>query len=441
MYHEHRSRLLSLFENEYRNLIYLKGGSVTGRYNTDYEYPFRQESNFLYLTGVDEPDMAAFFHCGSGEYFLIIPRRTEQFAVWMGYIRSTEEYLSLYSPDHVLYEDEIESWLKKQNPGKIHCLPGVEEEISAWGYTPETGHLQDALAYCRVIKSPGEIDCLKKSAAVANQAHLKLMETIVPEACEYEMKAVFEYHTTQSGLVHTPYSGIYASGPGSAILHYTGNRKMLKDGELFLVDAGAEYKGYAADITRTYPVNGTFEPLQADLYDIVLEAQQTALNMLQPGNKMEDLHLASAQTILAGLRDCRLLTGSIDELMDANVFALFFPHGLGHFLGLDTHDVGGYPKGTDKIDRPGLRFLRARRTFEVGMALTIEPGLYFIPALLEPALNDQKTAGYLNSERITELMDFGGIRIEDNVILRNDGIENLTTVPKTRHEIEHVMAG
>ncbi|MDG5766922.1 aminopeptidase P family protein [Balneolales bacterium ANBcel1] len=441
MYQNHRQKLLNLFREQSGHLIYLKGGSVAGRYHTDFEYPFRQESNFLYLTGIDEPDMAAFFECGSGEYTLVIPRRSSQFAVWMGYILTPEEYRERYGPDHIIYNDEVHDWLKKRAPQQIHILPDSGDEIAKAGYQTESGELQDALAYCRVIKTDGEMDCLKKAASAANQAHLEVMKAVGPGVREYEMKALFDYHTHRHGMVHAPYSGIFASGPGSAILHYTGYRRTVEANELFLVDAGAEYAGYAADVTRTMPAGASFTPLQADLYDIVLDAQNTALNLIRPGNKMEDLHLAAARCIASGLRDCGLLRGSVDDLMETNIFALFFPHGLGHFLGLDTHDVGGYPKGTEKIDRPGLRFLRARRTFESGMVLTIEPGLYFIPALLEPAFEDGKTSSFLNREKLAGLLDFGGIRIEDNVIVRDDGMENLTTAPKTRHEIEHVKQG
>ncbi|MFO8030661.1 MAG: aminopeptidase P family protein [Cyclonatronaceae bacterium] len=440
MYHKHRSRLLTLFRDEEESLIYLKGGAVSHRYNTDFEYPFRQESNFLYLTGIEEPDMSALIHTGTGEFILMIPRRSAQYAVWMGFVRAADEYKALYGPDKVLYDDELPDWLKKQAPTKVHCLPGAEEDIHQFGLTPDTGHLQDALAWCRVIKTEGEIDCLKESAAAANRAHLEVMQSVYPGAYEYEMKAVFDYHAMRRGQLHPPYSGIFASGPGSAILHHTGKHRQLGDGELFLVDAGTEYHGYASDITRTYPVNGQFSPLQADLYDIVLEAQTTALNLIRPGNKMEDVHLAAARTITDGLRDLDLVRGNPDELMEHHIFALFFPHGLGHFLGLDTHDVGGYPRGTEKIDRPGLRFLRARRILEPGMVLTIEPGLYFIPALLEPALSDKKQSGYLHAKQLRKLLDFGGIRIEDNIIVREDGYDNLTTVPKNRQEIEMVMS-
>ena len=156
---------------------------------------------------------------------------------------------------------------------------------------------------------------------------------------------------------------------------------------------------------------------------------------------MEDLHLAAARIIMHGLKDIGLVKGSVDELMEQNIFALFFPHGLGHFLGLDTHDVGGYPKGVDRIDRPGIRFLRVRRELQPGMVITVEPGLYFIPALLKPALEDEKTAKYLNGDKLEKFFDFGGVRIEDNLIITEDGYENMTDVPKEIKEIEKVMKG
>jgi len=156
---------------------------------------------------------------------------------------------------------------------------------------------------------------------------------------------------------------------------------------------------------------------------------------------MEDLHIQAARIMMQGLKDYGLLKGSIDDLMENDVFALFFPHGLGHFLGLDTHDVGGYPKGVERIDRPGIKYLRTRRNLQPGMVITIEPGIYFIPALLKPALEDKETSQFLNGSKLKEMFDFGGVRIEDNLIITDDGYENLTDVPKERAEIEQVMKG
>jgi Xaa-Pro dipeptidase len=215
---------------------------------------------------------------------------------------------------------------------------------------------------------------------------------------------------------------------------------MIEDGDLFLIDAGFEYNGYSSDFTRTYPANGTFTEIQAGIYQAVLDAQKEAIAATQPGVKMEDLHMQSARTIMSGLKDLGLVKGSLDDLMENNIFALFFPHGLGHFLGLDTHDVGGYPKGVDRIDRPGLKYLRARRTLEAGMVLTIEPGVYIIPALLEPAFDNEVQAEFLNESALRDLFGFGGVRIEDNLIVTENSHENMTNVPKEIDEIEAIMA-
>ena len=154
---------------------------------------------------------------------------------------------------------------------------------------------------------------------------------------------------------------------------------------------------------------------------------------------MEDLHLQAAHIMMSGLKDAGLVTGSVDDMMNENIFALFFPHGLGHFLGLDTHDVGGYPKGVDRIERPGIKFLRVRRDLQPGMVITIEPGIYFVPALLEPALDDPKQSQFLNADKLRSLFEFGGIRIEDNVIITEDGFENMTDVPKEISDLERII--
>lgn len=439
MYDELRKRLLSFFPSGQDGLIYLKGGEVLRRYDTDFEYPFRQESNFLYATGIDEPDMAAFLDISSGEYIFIIPRRDAGYAVWMGVVRTPETYVDTYGPDVVLYQDEVPGWLQKKKPPVIHCLSREEALVKAWGIPAETEFLKDALDRSRSIKTKKELSYLKEAAKIANEAHIKVMKAVKPGKYEYEMKAIFEGYAIQSGQIHSPYSGIYASGRGSAILHYTLCHKKIKSGELFLIDAGTEYRGYASDITRTYPVNGVFSPLQADLYDIVLEAQSQAIMSIKPDVRMETLHYLVARIITEGLCDVGLLMGDIDSLMENNIHALFFPHGLGHLIGLDTHDVGGYLKSEKPIDKPGIRHLRTRRRLKPGMVLTIEPGLYFIPALLQPAFNDRSAAPFLNVERLSSLFDFGGIRIEDNIRVSDEGFENLTMVPKTRKELREVL--
>ena len=438
----HREKLLSLFEENQEGVIYLKGADIMYRYGTDFEFPFRQESNFWYLTGVNEPEYHAVLDIKTGDYHLFAPERDAQFAVWHGKIKSNDQIQKQYEPDHLHRANDILSILKNLTPSTIYCLDEEQAEFIEdlnRDFNVETDTLQDVLTYCRCIKTDHELDLMREAARINNIAHLETMKALKPGMNEYEMKAVFDFHQASNGLLQPAYTGIHAGGTNSAILHYVENRDKINDGELYLIDAGYECEGYASDVTRTYPANGRFTGDQAAIYQIVLDALNKSIENVKPGVKMEDLHLGACRIILHGLKEIGILKGDIDEMMENNIFALFFPHGLGHFLGLDTHDVGGYPKGVERIDRPGIKFLRVRRELMPGMVITIEPGIYFIPALLKPALESPDQAKYLNKERINSLMNFGGVRIEDNLIITEDGHENMTDVPKEIKDIEKVM--
>lgn len=440
----HREKLLSLFEENQNSVIYLKGAETMYRYETDFEFPFRQESNFWYLTGINEPEFHAVLHVETGEYHLFAPKRNAQFAVWHGKVRGMDEIADDYQPDHLHENNDLLTVLKRLNASTIYCLNEEQAEFIedlSRNFTVETETLEDALTYCRCIKTDFELDALREAARVNDIAHTESMKALKPGMNEYEMKAVFDFHQQKNGLLQPAYTGIHAGGINSAILHYHENNQTIKNGDLYLIDAGYEYNGYASDVTRTYPANGNFTGDQAAIYQVVLNALNRCIEQVKPGVKMEELHLAACRIILAGLKEFGIVKGDVDEMMENNIFALFFPHGLGHFLGLDTHDVGGYPKGVDRIDRPGIKFLRVRRELLPGMVITIEPGIYFIPALLKPALEDSKKAAFLNKERVESLMNFGGVRIEDNLIITEDGYENLTNVPKEIKEIEEIMSG
>jgi len=443
MHHLHREKLYSLFEDNQDGIAYLKGAEVMYRYGTDYEFPFRQESNFWYLTGVNEPDFHMLMDLSNGEYHLFAPKRDEQFAVWHGFIKSQDTYQTEYEPDHLHYDKDLPGVLKKLEPSKIYCLDDEQAEFVEGLYKDaevDTESLVDAITYCRSIKTEWELEQMREASRINSIAHRETLKALEPGIYEYEMKAIFDYHNIRHGLQQEAYTGIHAGGKNSAILHYVENNKRIEDGDLYLIDAGYEYNGYASDFTRTYPANGKFTKTQAQIYQIVLDAHKAVIEASKPGIKWEDMHLLSARIILEGLKEMDLVKGEVDELMDKNIFALFYPHGLGHFLGLDTHDVGGYPKGVDRIERPGLKYLRVRRTLEPGMVLTVEPGLYLIPALLEQALENEEQTKYLNNEKLRKLFDFGGVRIEDDIIITEDGCESITDVPKEIDEIEEIMA-
>lgn len=438
----HRSKLLSLFEDTEEGVIYIKGADTMYRYGTDYEFPFRQESNFWYLTGVNEPGYHAILDIKTGDYHLFNPKRDSQFAVWHGRIKPTEEIRELYAPDYLHYDNQLLSILNELDPTVIYCLDEEQAEFLEdlnRDFTLDIDTLADAVTYCRCIKTDYELDLMRKAARINNIAHLEVMKSVKPGMYEYEAKAIFDYHQVKHGLLQPAYTGIHAGGVNSAILHYVENNQKISDGDLYLIDAGFEYEGYSSDFTRTYPINGKFTDDQAAIYQVVLDALNNSIEMIVPGIKMEELHLEACRIILKGLKDVGVVKGDVEEMMASDIFALFFPHGLGHFLGLDTHDVGGYPKGVERIERPGIKYLRVRRELIPGMVITVEPGIYFIPALLKPALEDEEKAKFLNKEKVKSLFGFGGVRIEDNLVITDDGYENLTDVPKEIKEIEEVM--
>ncbi|WP_138430852.1 aminopeptidase P family protein [Fodinibius saliphilus] len=443
MHHLHREKLFSLLDDEESSIVYMKGADLMYRYDTDYEFPFRQESNFWYLTGVNEPDFHLVLDLQKQEYHLFAPKRDAQYAVWHGRVKSKEQLQEEYQPDYLHFENKLPQVLKEINPDKIYCVDEEQAEFIEEFERElpiDLDALDDAITHCRVFKTDWELDQMREAARVNNISHRAVLDALEPGKYEHELKAVFDYHQIKNGLMQDAYNGIFAAGENSAILHYVENDREVKDGDLFLIDAGYECNGYASDYTRTYPANGKFSSTQAEIYEAVLEAQKQVIEASKPDVKMEDLHILAARVMMQGLKDADIVSGSIDDLMEEDIFALFFPHGLGHFLGLDTHDVGGYPKGVDRIERPGIKYLRMRRTLQSGMVLTIEPGLYFVPALLKPALEDDKASKFLNASKLNDMMDFGGVRIEDNLIITEDGFENMTDVPKERDEIEKIMA-
>lgn len=433
-------KLLRLFHPGEDAIVYIQGAQVQHRYDTDFEYPFRQESNFWYLTGINEPDFHFVLDLHDGSGHLFVPRRSVQYAVWHGIVRDADHYAATAKPDAVHYDAELEEYFKARKPSVVYTLNADQGALpKRLGLNVVDESLKDALTDCRLIKMDDELEKMRASGRASSIAHTEVMKVIRPNMMEYELKAVFEYHCIRQGMQQPAYNGIFASGTNSAILHYVENTRRMRDGELFLIDAGGEMDGYTHDITRTYPVNGKFTTLQAGVYDAVLAAHKNSINRAKPGVRIEDLHLDAARDILKGLRDMDIVRGDIEDMMQQNVFALFFPHGLGHFLGLDTHDPGGYPKGVDRIQRPGIQYLRARRTLEPGMVFTIEPGCYFIPALLEPAMVDPAMKSYLNASLLGTMLDFGGVRIEDDIAITETGNENLTSVPKERADIESII--
>ncbi len=436
------------------SIVLLQGGTHRMKYDTDREWPFEQESFFQYLFGVKEPGFFGAIQVGNGRSILFVPRLSEEWAVWMGLIHPPGHFQSVYEVDEVRYIDEIGYSLNSLKPEVLLLLQGRNSD-SGLTATPaefagiekfrtDLNLLHPVLVECRVRKSQEEIDLLRWINGISSDAHIDVMRRCKPGLYEYQLEAAFlHYIYDRGGCRFTAYTCICGCGPNSAVLHYghqgAPNDQPIRDGDMFLNDSGAQYHGYASDITCSYPVNGRFTPEQRDIYESVLAANRAVQRAMRSCISWPDMHRLAERIIAERLREIGLIKGSNDELLAKHIPALFMPHGLGHFMGLDVHDPGGYPEGTSRINEPGIRSLRCGRKLEAGMVITVEPGIYFIDAVLEPALADSTISDLLVKPKLAQFRRFGGVRIEDDVLVTEQGAENFTRVPREVSEIESVM--
>ncbi|CAH1153328.1 unnamed protein product [Phaedon cochleariae] len=458
LFETNRRRLVEELKKIQENsVVLLKGGSEISFYDTDTSYVFRQESYFTWCFGVTEAGCYGIINVTTGEASLFVPRYPDEYAVWMGPLKPLEEFKNKYGVHHVYYVDQMNEILEKINRKLVLTLKGQNTDSGLTAieatydgiekFQVDNKTLFPIIANLRVVKTEPEIAVMKYVIEVSSSAHRHVMRMSKAGLYEYQCESEFlNYCYKHGGCRHVSYTCICGSGPNGAILHYghagCPNNYRLQDGMLCLFDMGANYYGYAADITVTFPVNGKFTPDQKFIYEAVLRSNLAVLNAGKPGVSWSDMHLLANRVLLEELKNGGLLKGSIDEMMDADLAEIFQPHGLGHLLGLDVHDVGGYLEGyPERSDRPGLKKLRTARLLEENMFLTIEPGCYFIDPLLDRALADPKQSRFLVPEVLERFRGFGGVRIEDDVRITKNGIINLTKVPRTVQEIEDWIAG
>ncbi|MCY3569251.1 MAG: aminopeptidase P family protein [Chloroflexi bacterium] len=418
---------------------------------TDQFHEFHAHPEFQYLTGVAEPGAALAWEPDAG-WTLFAPSLTIDDLVWMSAPPSAEELAGSTGVSRSLDRSELAGWLESQRGRDLALLGSRDIEARATEYGVEawssleavvdedaTERLGRTLAELRRAKDALELDRMTRAVDAAVAGHLAAWRVagrgLTERALQIEMEAEFFRH----GGARTAYGSIVGSGPNSAILHGTPGDRMMSDGELVLIDAGAEIEGYASDVTRTFPVSAGYTGIQRDLYNVVLAAQEQAIAGAGPGVEYKSLHLAASATIAQGLVDAGVLIGSPDDLVAADAHALFFPHGLGHMLGLSTHDCGGYLEGRVPEDRFGLAYLRADLPLAPGYVVTIEPGIYFVPALLTDPARREQYREMVNWELVDGLLDFGGIRIEDDVRITEDGCVVMSAaLPKAAGEIEAI---
>ncbi|KAH8419206.1 hypothetical protein KR222_010576 [Zaprionus bogoriensis] len=443
-------------------LILLEGGKDKSLYNTDVDYVFRQESYFQYMFGAKEPGCYGIqsidVKTAQAKAVLFVPRLPEEYETWMGALLAPSDFKAMYEVDEVYYVDELEAYLEKTAPKLILTLSGTNSDSGLTMQPPEFAGkekyvtdcdlLYPILSECRVIKSAGELEVLRYVAKVSSDAHVKVMQYIRPGRMEYEGEAVFLHHAyAVGGCRHASYTCICGSGTNSAILHYghagAPNNRPIQDGELCLFDMGANYCGYAADITCTFPANGKFTEDQKFIYNAVLAARNAVMDTARDGVSWVDMHRLAGRVLLERLKAGGMLTGDVNEMLEAGVSGVFQPHGLGHLLGLDVHDVGGYLKTEPcRPSESWISKLRFARTLRAGMYVTIEPGCYFIASLMNKALADPAIRKFINVEMFERFRSFGGVRIEDDVLITSNGTENFSiSLPRTVEEIEACMAG
>ncbi|XAR67184.1 Xaa-Pro dipeptidase [Bertholletia excelsa] len=421
---------LSQSSRPLEGFVLLQGGEEQNRYCTDHVDVFRQESYFAYLFGVREPGFYGAIDIATGESILFAPRLSAEYAVWLGEIKPLKTLLFLL---HGLNTDS-------NNFSKPADFEGIEK------CKVDLNTLHPILTECRVFKSDMELALIQFANDISSEAHIEVMRKARVGMKEYQLESMFLHHTYfYGGCRHCSYTCICATGENSSVLHYghaaAPNDRTLQDGDMALLDMGAEYHFYGSDITCSFPVNGKFTSDQCLVYNAVLDAHYAVISAMKPGVSWVDMHRLAEKIILDSLKKGSLLVGDVDDMMAERLGAVFMPHGLGHFLGIDTHDPGGYLQGAKRPVESGLRSLRTSRELQERMVITVEPGCYFIDALLLPAMESSKTSKFFNCKDIGRFRGFGGVRIESDVLVTADGCVNMTRVPRKTSEIEVVMAG
>ena len=430
---EYAARRQGIIENMPPNSLAILPAGCAKYRNRDTEYPFRQESDFYYLTGFSEPQALCVFlkkSASETQFIVFCQPNNPALEIWTGKKVGLEGAREQLGVDQAYLFDDLDQVMPEllANTKEIFYALGRHAEwdarVTAWlqrvrvqkkqgmGFPRVFKDLSFFIHEARLLKSVDEIALMKKASEISAKAHVALIKACKPGMIEYELEALFLYECVRQGCRSMAYPSIVGGGENACTLHYGANNVVLKSGDLVLVDAGAEYQNYAADITRTFPVNGKFTEEQKLLYQLVLKAQLATIDLVRPGTRFNVLQETVVTVVVQGLVSLGILRGEVKTLIDQHAYRKFYMHGSGHWLGLDVHDVGEYQLAGDYI------------SLEPGMVLTVEPGIYIAEG--EPTV-DKRWWGI-------------GIRIEDDVLVTNHGHEVLSkSVPKTVEAIEQLM--
>jgi Xaa-Pro aminopeptidase len=410
--------------------------------NRDSEFPFRFDSHFFYLSGFAEPEsvLALVAHGAERRSILFCRGKNAEREIWEGYRHGPEAARELFGFDAAFPIDELDQQMPKliaDSPALFYPLgldANLDSKVQRWLAAVRAASrsglrapaqaidLHTIVDEMRLVKDASEIATMRRAGAISAAAHIRAMRACQPGLREYHLEAELLHEFRSNGAQAPAYNAIVATGANACVLHYRAGNAELHAGDLCLIDAGCELDGYAADVTRTFPVGGTFSAPQRDVYDIVLAAQNAALAQVRAGNGFNAPHDAAVRVLAQGLLDLGLLTGSLDVVLESGTYRQFYMHRTGHWLGLDVHDVGDYrapaAAATNGSERPW-------RALAEGMVLTVEPGLYLRPA-----------------ENVPAHFHHIGVRIEDDVLVAGDGCEVLSdSAPTAPADIEALMRG
>ena len=431
---ERRARVAKRWELT-DEVVVVRAGEPAGWSGTDQHFAFLPHPDVAYLTAVGSPGTTLAFDAAAGEWELFGPRFTPERLVWEQPPTPVGQPL-----------DELDAWLSQRGDRTVielgagatmpDALPSPEASDGSEAEAPENAALRlaAAIALERMTKDDAELDDIRSAAAASTAGFEWVYANAAAGMTEREIQVGMESQFYAAGAPRVAYDSIVASGPHGAYLHYVyaGDdplrpaTRTVEPGDLLLIDAGAQFGGYASDVTRTMVVGADPTDEQEFLWKLVLSAQQQTIDMCRPGIVWREVHLAAARILGAGLVEMGLLRGDPDELVTEGAVALFFPHGLGHLLGLSVHDITSVPYSREPSDDPLLSRLGPNRVLEPGMVTTVEPGIYLIDALLDDPARREKFAESVVWERVDELRGFGGIRIEDDVLVTDGDPEVLT---------------
>lgn len=421
--------------------IFVAGGTPPPIPYCDQSLPLRQNRYFHYLTGVDQIG-GCFVLYHDSTLTLFLPDVDKEDIMWSGLPLSPEEALETFDVDVVKFASDVSNVLEEiTKDGTIVYTTDTEEykdKLFAKLVTPADKDFFHALDEARLIKDDFELDLMRKAAAITDNCHIKTMSAMGHSENETHLHAEFVYHSLRAGSKFQSYDPICCSGHNCGTLHYVKNDEDFRDPtrQSVLIDAGAEWKCYASDVTRCFPINGEWTEEHLNIYNSVLDMQTQVMEKIQAGAHWDELHILSHRILINNFLKIGLFTnGSAEEIFDSGVSVWFYPHGLGHLLGMDTHDVGGHPNYDDP--NPMLRYLRLRRPLQKNMVVTNEPGIYFSPFLLENVTDDQKK--FINYPLLETYMPVGGVRIEDDVIVLENGNEVISKAPKDPKEISKIV--